>query len=126
LENFNENFINSSKPGRSIKTWNACCRLQAGCCLTSNSAEGWNRFLNSAFREPHPSLLQLLKFLLSVQQKNEVSLDNIISFTITKRSESRHYEKKMLIIKNICEHRFELDPISFLRAITINYAWKLD
>jgi hypothetical protein len=125
IEYFEKNFILETKK-RKICEWNAVKRIENGIALTTNAAEGWNRFLNSSFREPHPSLLSLIKFIQTVQHNNETILDRIISFQQPQSVVKRKYKEKPEGLKVIIENKELLTPIQFLRAIALNYCWKLD
>jgi hypothetical protein len=120
VECFEKNFILERE------TWNALSRLFEGLPLTTNTAEGWNRFLNSSFRQPHPSLLQLIKFIQTIQHNNEDTINRIISFTYPINSSRKQTIRKMDIIKNIVVKRMSLSKISFLKSIVLNYNWKLE
>lgn len=107
----------------SYKGVSAFTRVMLKIPLTNNCCEGWNRSLNNNFINSHPSLARFLLHLRTIESTVETSLNEIIA---QGNIDNTKTDPKLENIKKILKNEADYPEGILLKAIALNYSWKLE
>lgn len=92
--------------------------------ITTNIAEGRNRYLNILFDQPIPSLTKFLMVLRTAEHINNLKIRKSI-LTLFERAILKT-DEKLLKLRNICVHFEKYIEIDYLVVIASFYSWKFE